>query len=127
MFTRCIGYSIRCLGQLCSFTCAPAVSVHHSLGVGRIAPLRPRPVRELARHLHPPAGEHPWPTRIPRGALDRFARDKEPIDVTLVEPLVVEVTADVAWSGTSYRHPLRFVRIRPEMRPMEAAPPSTIG
>ncbi|GAA3511613.1 hypothetical protein [Georgenia daeguensis] len=43
-------------------------------------------------------------TRIPHAAVDRFARGKDPIDVTLGEPLVVEVTADVAWSGTSYRH-----------------------
>jgi hypothetical protein len=32
-----------------------------------------------------------------------------------VEPLVVEVAADVAWSGKSFRHALSFVRTRPEL------------
>jgi hypothetical protein len=46
----------------------------------------------------------------------------QPIDVTLVEPVVVEVTADVARSGSSYRHPLRFVRVRPELNPAKVTP-----
>ncbi|PFG44879.1 ATP dependent DNA ligase-like protein [Georgenia soli] len=91
--------------------------------VGRTTPLHAGPARALSALLHPPAGEHPWPTRIPRGALDRFARDKEPIDITLVDPLVIEVTADVAWSGTSYRHPLRYVRARLELQIEDVIPP----
>ncbi|UKA53546.1 hypothetical protein LFT45_17775 [Arthrobacter sp. FW305-BF8] len=37
--------------------------------------------------------------------------------LTPVEPVVVEVSADVAPSGHSFRHPLRFRRVRPELEP----------
>ncbi|MEK8229372.1 hypothetical protein NKG05_30865 [Oerskovia sp. M15] len=47
-----------------------------------------------------------------------------PIDLTLVEPFVVEVSADTAWSGTSWRHPVRFVRARPDVPLEEAQPPA---
>jgi hypothetical protein len=56
-------------------------------------------------------------------ALDRFNRDKEPVALTLVEPVAVEVSADTAWSGRSFRHPLRLVRARPEMSPSEVVLP----
>ncbi|QDC23802.1 hypothetical protein FE374_03400 [Georgenia yuyongxinii] len=72
---------------------------------------------------NPPVGEQPWPTRIPRGAVDRLARDITTHRRHPIEPLVVEVTADVAWSGTSYRHPLRFVRARPELQDHDVIPP----
>lgn len=83
--------------------------------VGRSTPLKARDSRELARWLHPPVGGHPWPARVKGTALDRFNRDKEPVTLTLVEPLVVEVSADTAWSGRSFRHPLRLLRARPEL------------
>ena len=91
--------------------------------VGPTTPLPAGPAQALGRLLRPPAGEHPWPTRIPRGALDRFARDEEPIDVAL-EPLVVEVPADVAWSGTSYHPPtaLRARQARPQTPRRHSAP-----
>lgn len=53
-----------------------------------------------------------------------FAARTAPIDLTLVEPFVVEVSADTAWSGTSWRHPLRFVRARPDVPLEEAQPPT---
>lgn len=92
--------------------------------VGRSTPLRPGTARQLGRLLSPPAGTHPWPARIRRGAIDRFTRETEPLEVTLVEPLVVEVSADVAWSGSSYRHAVRFLRARPELRPEDVGPPA---
>ncbi|MDQ0733246.1 hypothetical protein QFZ57_004105 [Arthrobacter sp. B1I2] len=73
--------------------------------VGRSTPLKTRESRELARWLQTPVGEHPWPIVVKGTALDRFNRDKEPVVLTLVEPLVVEVSADTAWSGRSFRHP----------------------
>lgn len=83
--------------------------------VGRSTPLKTRESRELARWLQPPMGEHPWPAIVKGTALDRFNRDKEPVALTLVEPVVVEVSADTAWSGRSFRHPLRILRARPEL------------
>jgi hypothetical protein len=55
-------------------------------------------------------------TRGPRipAVRSTASRDKEPIDVTLVEPFVIEVTVDVAWSGTFDRHPLRLAGARPD-------------
>lgn len=37
--------------------------------------------------------------------------------ILTVEPTVVEVSADVAWSARSFRHPLRCLRARPELDP----------
>ena len=54
--------------------------------------------------------------------LDRFNRDKEPVVLTLVEPVTVEVSADTAWSGSSFRHPLRVLRARPELSPRDQRP-----
>lgn len=42
---------------------------------------------------------------ISETSLNRFSEDKGPIHLTLVDPLVIEVAADVAWSGESFRHP----------------------
>lgn len=83
--------------------------------VGRSTPLKTRESRELARWLQPPKDHHPWPATVKGTALDRFNRDKEPVALTLVEPVVVEVSADTAWSGRSFRHPLRLLRARPEL------------
>jgi hypothetical protein len=45
-------------------------------------------------------------------------KDREPNRLTRVEPLV-EVSADVAWPGHSFHHPLRLLRARPELNPDE--------
>ena len=91
--------------------------------VGRSTPLKTTVARDLARWLEPPRATHPWPTMVKGTTLDRFNRDKEPVALTLVEPVVVEVTADTAWSGRSFRHPLRFLRARPELSPEDVSPP----
>jgi hypothetical protein len=49
-----------------------------------------------------------------------------PVTLTLVEPLVVEVAADTAWSGRAFRHAFRFQRERPDLDPAEVEIP-TIG
>ncbi|GIU58076.1 hypothetical protein NicSoilC12_38250 [Arthrobacter sp. NicSoilC12] len=91
--------------------------------VGRSTPLKTRESQELGRWLHPPMSEHPWPAIVKGTAVDRFNRDKEPVTLTLVEPVVVEVSADTAWSGRSFRHPLRILRARPELTPADVSLP----
>lgn len=85
--------------------------------VGRSTALAASTARELARYLTPAQLHHPWPEEINETELNRFSKDKGPVQLTLVEPLVVEVSSDTAWSGNAYRHPLRFVRARPELDP----------
>lgn len=95
--------------------------------VGRSTVLSAKTGRELGKHLQPPAGDHPWPEDISPGVLDRFSKEKGTIHLTLVEPVVMEVAADVAWSGQSFRHPLRYRRIRPELHPDEVELPARTG
>jgi ATP-dependent DNA ligase len=84
--------------------------------VGRSTPLRVAASRALGRLMRPPARGHPWPERIKPGALDRFnSSGRDLIDITRVEPIVVEVSSDVARSGYSFRHALRYLRARPEL------------
>ncbi|MGW6265763.1 ATP-dependent DNA ligase [Cellulosimicrobium funkei] len=92
--------------------------------VGRTTPLTPGARRRLVPLLQRPTGDHPWPARISPGTFGRFNARSAPIDLTLVEPFVVEVSADVAWSGKSWRHPVRFVRARPDVPLEEALPPA---
>ncbi|MBD8057851.1 hypothetical protein IC607_02580 [Cellulomonas sp. JH27-2] len=91
--------------------------------VGRAAPLSRVETRELAKHLHPPTGTHPWPATVKSATVNGFGASRDPVDLTLVEPVVVEVSADAAWSGTAFRHLLRYVRVRPELYPEEVSPP----
>lgn len=85
--------------------------------VGRSTPLAAHAGRSLAMHLRAPRRDHPWPEEITEMMLDRFSRERGTVLLTLVEPLVVEVSADVAWSGGSFRHPVRLLRVRPELHP----------
>ncbi len=94
--------------------------------VGRSTPMKTAGARELARWLQPPRGTHPWPTTVKGTALDRFNRHKESVALTLVEPVVVEVSADTAWSGRSFRHPLRVLRARPELSPTDITLPAKL-
>ncbi|MGY4543644.1 hypothetical protein ACVWY0_003584 [Arthrobacter sp. UYNi723] len=91
--------------------------------VGRSAPLTATASRALARWLRPAEPGHPWPTTVKGTTLDRFNRDASPVMLTLVEPVVVEVAADTAWSGLSFRHALRFQRARPELDAAEVEIP----
>jgi ATP-dependent DNA ligase len=85
--------------------------------VGRTGQLKPAARRALARWLRPPESTHPWPQTVKGTTLDRFNRDSSPVELVLVEPIVVEVLADAAWSGQSFRHALRYRRVRPELGP----------
>ena len=91
--------------------------------VGRSTVLSTKVGRELGRHLRAAGPGHPWPEEISESSMNRFSKDKGPVRLTLVEPVVVEVTADVAWSGTSFRHPVSYRRSRPELDPEEVRIP----
>lgn len=94
--------------------------------VGRTTLLDPVASKGLGRLMAAPSGEHPWPTVVTSATLNGLGADREPVTLTLVDPLVVEVSADVAWSGRSFRHPLRFRRVRPDLDPAEVVLPDRL-
>ncbi len=88
--------------------------------VGRTSPLTARQAEELAAVLTPAGEDHPWPERIGTG---RFGGGRLSVALTRVEPAaVVEVSADAALTAGVFRHPLRFVRVRPDLRPEDVPP-----
>ncbi|GAB3283431.1 ATP-dependent DNA ligase [Sinomonas notoginsengisoli] len=95
--------------------------------VGRTGPLAASAARSVAPHLREPIGVHPWPEEVPRSWLDRFAKEKGPVHLTRIEPIVVEISADTAWSGTAFRHALGFVRARPELDPADITLPEQLA
>lgn len=84
--------------------------------VGRSTNLKATTSKALGRLLSPPAGDHPWPSEVPSSAIDRFNKAEPTTQLILVEPIVVEVSADTAFSGRTFRHPVRFLRARPELK-----------
>ena len=88
--------------------------------VGRSSPLSPAQSVELAAVLRPARADHPWPDRIGTG---RFGGGRLSVALTRVEPLaVVEVSADAALTAGVFRHPLRYVRLRPDLGPEDVPP-----
>jgi hypothetical protein len=88
--------------------------------VGRTSPLSPAQSAELAAVLTPARPDHPWPERIGTG---RFGGGRLSVALTRVEPdVVVEISADAALQAGVFRHPLRYVRVRPDLRPTDLAP-----
>lgn len=88
--------------------------------VGRTSPLDPRQSAELAAVLTPAGDEHPWPDRIGTG---RFGGGRLSVPLVRVRPdVVVEVSADAALQAGVFRHPLRFVRVRPDLLPDDLPP-----
>lgn len=83
--------------------------------VGRSTVLPAKGSQELAAYLRRPKGAHPWPEIITETTLNRFSKDDGSVTLTLVEPLVVEISADVAWTGNAFRHSFRYLRPRPEL------------
>jgi ATP-dependent DNA ligase len=88
--------------------------------VGRTSPLSPRQSAELAAALTPADDGHPWPDRIGTG---RFGGGRLSVPLTRVAPtVVVEVSADAALQAGVFRHPLRYVRVRPDLQPHDLPP-----
>ena len=85
--------------------------------VGRSAALSRAQSARLGELLREPQEPHPWPAQIGAG---RFRSGK--VSLTRVDPvLVVEVSADASLSGDRFRHPVRFVRHRPDLDPENVA------
>jgi ATP-dependent DNA ligase len=83
--------------------------------VGRTSPLAPRQAAELAEVLTPAGTDHPWPERIGTG---RFGGGRLSVPLTRVVPdVVVEISADAALQAGVFRHPMRYVRVRPDLTP----------
>lgn len=95
--------------------------------VGRSTALTAKAATELALHLHPPLDPHPWPEAIHETMLNKFSTHKGPVSQTLVEPLVVEISADTAWTGNAFRHAARYLRPRPELSPATVTIPKSHG
>ncbi|MBN1094401.1 ATP-dependent DNA ligase [Blastococcus sp. TML/M2B] len=88
--------------------------------VGRTVPLDPRQSAELAAVLRPADDDHPWPDRVGTG---RFGGGRLSVPLTRVRPdVVVEVSADAALQAGVFRHPLRYLRVRADLR-VEDLPP----
>ncbi|MGM0931145.1 MAG: hypothetical protein ACQEXN_15770 [Actinomycetota bacterium] len=87
--------------------------------VGRSAPLKTAAAKLLGSQLRAAGPDHPWPHWVKSTVLNRFNADAGETELTLVEPLVVEVSADTAMSGTSFRHAVRFLRARQDLDPAE--------
>ncbi|HEY3006050.1 MAG TPA: ATP-dependent DNA ligase [Kribbellaceae bacterium] len=88
--------------------------------VGRTVPLTAAQSAELGAVLEPAGPDHPWPDEIGAG---RWARNSANVPLTKVSPdVVAEVTADAALQAGAWRHPLRYVRHRPDLRPDDVDP-----
>jgi ATP-dependent DNA ligase len=82
--------------------------------VGHSTVLSKTVAAELAEAIEAPRGKHPWPTTRPA---NRWRA--ESAELTLIEPIVIEVSADTARDDGVFRHAVRFVRVRPEMTPAD--------
>jgi ATP-dependent DNA ligase len=80
--------------------------------IGRTTPVNAVQARVLGEQLRSPASVHPWPEVIRSTSYDRFNKKRDTV-LTLIEPIVVEVSADTSLVAGALRHPARFVRTRP--------------
>lgn len=92
----------------------------HVLGglhvVGRTATLSAAARRLIGPLLSPAGDSHPWPQEIPGWRLGAF--DHGRTAYTRVAPsLVVELETDYAFEHGRWRHPTRFIRLRPDLEP----------
>jgi ATP-dependent DNA ligase len=85
--------------------------------VGRTTALDDRAALRLGAVLRAADEQHPWPDYLPPSWTSTIYGRREPVPYLRVVPeVVVEVQVDVASLGGRWRHPLRLVRIRPDLR-----------
>lgn len=93
------------------------------LVAGTTTALTRQQAAEAKEALRPASGAHPWPPELPGRRVGIFARDS--LRVTLVEPtVVVEVEADTSFEFGRWRHPTRFIRLRPDLSAQDVAVPN---
>lgn len=86
--------------------------------VGRSVPLTRDQWAGLAPQLEPAGAEHPWPRPLPPGPFDQGRA----VDYQPVAPLLVaEIAVDEAFEHGRWRHPVRYLRLRPELHPCDMA------
>ncbi|WP_156251022.1 ATP-dependent DNA ligase [Pseudactinotalea terrae] len=95
--------------------------------VGRTAALSGARAAQVGALLAPPEGVPLWPAQVPRRWVERFTGNQDPLRLTPVRPVVVEVLADAAWDGRSFRHALRLVRVRPDLDVEQVRLPAHLG
>jgi ATP-dependent DNA ligase len=88
---------------------------------GGTSSLSTRQRKNVVPWLRAPTTPHPWPAELPQGRMGHFGGGL--VEVTLAEPLVVEVDADQSLQNGRWRHVTRFVRTRPDLSPAEASAP----
>ncbi|MGO4341544.1 hypothetical protein [Pedococcus sp. 2YAF34] len=85
--------------------------------VGKSVSLSRSQAASLAEVLKPGPPHHPWPDEV---SSSRFGSSRDKVKLTKVEPsIVAEVLADSALQAGVWRHPLRFVRHRPDLTPAD--------
>jgi ATP-dependent DNA ligase len=85
---------------------------------GRTTRLDDRAAAEVAAALTVAGGNHPWPDELPPSWTGSMYGRREPAPYLRVVPnIVVEARVDVATQGQRWRHPLRFLRLRPDLEP----------
>jgi ATP-dependent DNA ligase len=95
--------------------------------VGATIALSPAQRLQVAAALRPMGAAHPWAPGVPSGGGGWGRANRRP--VTRVQPeLVIEFEADTSVSASGqFRHPVRLVRLRPELDvsdlPLMVAPP----
>ncbi len=88
--------------------------------VGRTGPLPLAARAELQRLLRPPRTDHPWPLRLPSSRFGQTPGTE--IEYTQVAPeLVVEVETDTAYEQGRWRHAAKYLRLRADLAPNDAA------
>lgn len=88
--------------------------------VGKSTPLSQAQALALASVLTPADPDHLWPAEISSG---QFGCSRANVLLTKVKPMtVVEVLADMAMQAGAFRHPVRYVRHRPDLTVEDVAP-----
>jgi hypothetical protein len=91
--------------------------------LGRSVPLKPAAAKLLGSRPQPPAGRHPWPQRVKSTAMDRFNATREGTELTSSNPSLSRSPPIRPGPGRSFRHPLCYLRYRPESDPDDVSPP----